>query len=82
MSCGGIRRVGEGRADDAGLVEQFGGHHLGPVGGRIVAEVLIGLLWNDHHSYLFQDPLWAPEPPIAATAGSFSFADLVTFTDG
>ena len=66
----------------AGVADPFGGHHLGPVGGRIVAEVLIGLLWNDHHSYLFQDPLWTPEPPIATVPGSFSFADLVTFTDG
>jgi hypothetical protein len=30
----------------------FGGQHLGPVGSRIVAETLIGLLWMDPASYL------------------------------
>ena len=33
---------------------------LGPVGGRIVAETLIGLAWGDGHSYLQQDPNWEP----------------------
>ena len=33
---------------------------LGPVGGRIVAETLVGLVWGDSHSYLAQDPNWAP----------------------
>ena len=43
-----------------------GGHgdkeplHLGPVGGRIVAETLIGLIAADGHSYLAQDPNWVP----------------------
>jgi hypothetical protein len=35
---------------------------LGPVGGRIVAEVLIGLLWGDRLSYLRSSPAWQPEP--------------------
>ena len=34
---------------------------LGPVGGRIVAETLIGLLLADSHSYLNQDPNWSPD---------------------
>ncbi len=34
--------------------------HLGTVGGRIVAETLIGLLWADGHSYLRQAPNWKP----------------------
>jgi hypothetical protein len=34
---------------------------LGTVGGRIVAETLIGLLWGDGHSYLRQAPNWHPE---------------------
>ena len=34
--------------------------HLGPVGGRIVAETLIGLVAGDGHSYLVQDPNWKP----------------------
>ena len=34
--------------------------HLGPVGGRIVTETFIGLLLNDSHSFLSQDPGWKP----------------------
>ncbi|MEA2584453.1 MAG: hypothetical protein QOF33_2538 [Thermomicrobiales bacterium] len=37
-----------------------GGKRLGPVGGRIVAEVLIGLLYGDPQSYLRIDPAWTP----------------------
>ena len=33
---------------------------LGPVGGRIVAEVLVGLLEGDPSSYLRQAPAWTP----------------------
>lgn len=33
---------------------------LGAVGGRIVAEVLIGLMLGDAHSYLSQSPMWKP----------------------
>ena len=35
--------------------------HLGEVGGRIVAEVFIGLLLGDSHSYLTLDPNWKPK---------------------
>jgi hypothetical protein len=41
--------------------DSLGGHHLGPVGGRIVAEVLVGLVYHDHHSFLYQDSTWEPE---------------------
>ncbi|HEY0776607.1 MAG TPA: heme peroxidase family protein [Gemmatirosa sp.] len=34
---------------------------LGPVGGRIVTEVFVGLLLGDSHSFLAQDPGWQPE---------------------
>jgi Animal haem peroxidase len=34
---------------------------LGTVGGRIVAETLIGLLWADGSSYLRQAPNWKPD---------------------
>lgn len=34
---------------------------LGDVGGRIVAETLIGLVLDDSHSYLRQSPNWTPE---------------------
>jgi hypothetical protein len=33
---------------------------LGPVGGRIVAEVLVGLLLGDPFSFLSQWPSWRP----------------------
>jgi Animal haem peroxidase len=59
-----------------------GGHHLGPVGGRIVAEVLVGLAFHDHHSYLYQDPLWRPQPPAARADGAFAMSDLIRFSDG
>lgn len=35
-------------------------HALGPVGGRIVAETMIGLMLGDKHSFLRQDPNWIP----------------------
>ncbi|MEM8841063.1 MAG: heme peroxidase family protein [Pseudomonadota bacterium] len=37
------------------------GEGLGPVGARIVAEVLIGLLELDEHSYLGADRNWTPD---------------------
>jgi hypothetical protein len=58
-----------------------GGHHLGAVGGRIVGEVLVGLTWNDHSSYLYQDPMWTPTAPIARADGTFQMSDVVRFTD-
>lgn len=36
------------------------GKRLGPVGARIVAEVLIGLLAGDPHSFYSIEPHWAP----------------------
>ena len=52
------------------------GEHLGPVGGRIVAEVLVGLLEGDPQSYLNQQPAWRPSLP-SATQGDFTMEDLV-----
>lgn len=40
--------------------ETAAGKHLGPVGGRIVAEVFLGLIEGDSDSYLAQDPTWTP----------------------
>jgi hypothetical protein len=34
---------------------------LGPVGGRIVAEVFLGLMFMDKHSLLHQAPSWQPK---------------------
>ena len=38
-----------------------GGHRLGPVGGRIVGEVLVGLLDHDPSSVRHAPAAWAPE---------------------
>ena len=52
---------------------------LGPVGGRIVAEVLIGLLDGAPSSFLRVEPNWKPAGIPAKTAGEFTLADLLTF---
>jgi Animal haem peroxidase len=57
----------------------YKGERLGPVGGRIIAEVLVGLLQRDPNSYLYLDPAWKPVPPIAPTAGQFTFVDLLKY---
>jgi hypothetical protein len=54
------------------------GRRLGPVGGRIVAEVFIGVLEGDRQSYLRQDPEWTPSLP-AAQPGTFEMTDLLRF---
>ena len=60
-------------------VQAKGGLHLGQVGGRIVAEVFLGLMEKDPSSYLHQQPNWTPTLP-AKTAGDFTMADLIAFT--
>jgi len=57
-----------------------GGASLGPVGGRIVAEVLLGLLKGDAFSYISVEPNW--QPTLGSSAGRFTMADLVLFTLG
>ncbi|HWH96578.1 MAG TPA: heme peroxidase family protein [Baekduia sp.] len=57
------------------------GAHLGPVGGRIVAEVLIGLLVGDPLSYINVAPGWRPDLPGAATPGHYTLSDLVNFAN-
>jgi hypothetical protein len=39
----------------------YGNGQLGPVGGRIVMEVVVGLMLLDGYSFLRQDPLWKPD---------------------
>jgi Animal haem peroxidase len=50
---------------------------LGPVGGRIVGEVFVGLLLEDSHSYLRQDPFFTPRKEFLSDAGEFRMADLL-----
>lgn len=52
-----------------------GGNHLGPVGGRIVGEVFVGVLQGDPMSYLSQDPDWTPH--LGAVADQFTMVDLL-----
>jgi hypothetical protein len=56
-----------------------GGEHLGPVGGRLVGEVLVGIVDADGESYRAVDPGWRPTLP-AAQAGRFGLADLLAFS--
>jgi hypothetical protein len=56
-----------------------GGQWLGPTGGRIVGEVLLGLLETDPGSYLVRDRDWKPVLPSMDGKGSFKIRDLLTF---
>ena len=51
------------------------GHHLGPVGGRIVAEVIQGLVEGDAGSYLSMQPDWTPT---YGQDDDFTAVDLLT----
>jgi Animal haem peroxidase len=51
---------------------------MGPVGGRIVAETLIGLLLADSHSFLNQHPTWKPSVP-QLSGREFSMGDFVKY---
>ncbi len=55
-----------------------GGERLGEVGGRIVAEVLLGLIDGDPNSYRNAGTQWRPELP-GTQAGQFTMADLLRF---
>jgi hypothetical protein len=58
-----------------------GGLTLGPVGGTIVGEVIIGLLELDQRSYLAQDRGWEPTLPQrdGKVTGDFRMVDFLTF---
>jgi hypothetical protein len=53
------------------------GLQLGPVGGRIVAEVFIGLLESDPGSYLASRSRWRPTLP--SKNDEFRMTDFLTF---
>jgi hypothetical protein len=54
-----------------------GGQTLGPVGGRIVGEVLIGLMQSDRGSWLHGDRRWRPTLPSRRGRGEFDMVDLL-----
>jgi hypothetical protein len=58
-----------------------GGLRLGPIGRRIVGEVIIGLLELDRDSFLSVDPRWRPTLPTRSgkVTGEFRMVDFLTF---
>jgi len=54
------------------------GQHLGPVGGRIVAEVLVGLIDDDPLSYRKADPNWTPAF-VRSASDDFTIETLIRF---
>jgi len=61
---------------EAELVED--GLRLGPVGGRLVGEVVVGLLRSDPAAYLAYDRDWRPTLP-SRSKGDFDMVDFLTF---
>jgi Animal haem peroxidase len=53
---------------------------LGLVGGRIVAEVFLGMLFGDNDSFLSADPGWIPT--IGSTKEKFALRDVVAYALG
>jgi hypothetical protein len=53
------------------------GLHLGPAAGRIVAEVMIGLLQTDPGSYLFAEPRW--QPTLQNPGSGFRMTDFLAY---
>jgi hypothetical protein len=53
---------------------------LGDVGGRIVAEVFLGMMFGDNDSFLSADPNWTPT--IGGKGKDFALRDLVAFALG
>ena len=65
---------------EASVIEN--GERLGPVGGRIVAEVFLGLIQGDRASFLSQDPDWQPFLPTidtSKTGDDFTMVDLLRY---
>ena len=57
------------------------GRTLGPVGGRIVGEVLIGLMKLNRNSYLRANPSWRPTflDRFGQQSNDFKMVDMLTF---
>jgi hypothetical protein len=53
---------------------------LGPVGGRIVAEVFLGMLFGDNDSFLSANPNW--KPTLVEENTTFELRDLVAYALG
>ncbi len=56
---------------------------LGPVGGRIVAEVFLGLMFGDNHSVLTMEPNWMPKAVSSQNKnGRYELKDFVSYALG
>ena len=55
------------------------GRHLGPTAGRIVGEILLGLVELDPRSWFSLDPAWTPTVSISDSVVGLQMADLVAF---
>ncbi len=60
---------------------RYNGERLGEVGGRIVTEVLLGLMGGDPTSYLQAESDWQPTVP-GKEPGKFTIADLLRYAQG
>jgi len=56
----------------------YDGIQLGPAGGRLVGEVIVGLIQLDPNSYLRRQPGWVPTLP-GRNRGDFTMEDLLRF---
>ena len=57
--------------------KRIGTPQLGPVGGRIVAEVFLGLIFGDNNSYLNLEPDWQP-----AMGPGYALKDFIKYALG
>ena len=65
----------------SGLVTDNIPIRLGPVGGRLVAEVFASLLRGDPTSYLYAEPTFTPIPAFTRD-GTFGLAQLINVALG
>jgi hypothetical protein len=65
-------------ADESDDAREAGGDELGPTGGRIVGDVLVGIVERDPQSFLSVDPDWRP----TLREEQFGIADLLTLATG
>lgn len=58
------------------------GRVLGPVGSRLIAEVIVGILGRDPGSYVNAKNPFQPAAPIATRGRTFGMGDFVAFAQG
>jgi hypothetical protein len=57
------------------------GRRLGPLGAKLVAEVIVGIRSCDKSSYIYDKTPFQPAPPIAPS-GQFTMGEFATFAQG